>query len=308
MFRDQAVHAYRRGAAMGSPLRIVPTWMVWSTRIIVLAVLVASAFAVLAKIGDYARGPAVIRVEGRQVIGSRSSGNVTAIEVQPGTRVEAGAVLLRLDDTTQQAELARVEREYDLLLARLLRDPRDMALRKQLASLDADKQLARARLDERTVIAETSGIVSDVRVRVGHHVNPGDALVAVDRIASAIVVVAMLPGHYRPRLGEDDTRLQLELEGFPKDRIDVTLRSMADEVVGPHEALRYLGKEQADAVELRGPVVVVEATVERSQFESDGELFRFYDGMQGSLEIEVDSDSIIESLLPAVDILGWLER
>lgn len=297
-FRAQAVEAHRRGPGLGSPLRIVPAWMVWSTRLVVLVVLGAVAFAAVARVADHARGPAVIRVEGRLVLDSRTAGSVVDVAVQPGDRVEAGAVLVRLDDTMQRAELVRVEREYDQALARLLRDPATR-VEGRLAALQAERELARTRVLERTVVASDAGLVSDVRVRVGHRVEPGDTLVALDRDSARVVVVGLVPGHFRPRLAGADATAQLELDGFARESIDVVVRSVAHEVVGPAEALRWLGREQTGALELGGPVVIVEATVDGERFVADGESFRFYDGMQGVLELELDERSLLESLLPS---------
>ncbi|MBK8238974.1 MAG: HlyD family efflux transporter periplasmic adaptor subunit [Nannocystaceae bacterium] len=298
LFRAQAIEAHRRGTTLGSPLHVVPGWIRWSMRAVGLVVASAAVFAATVRVGDYARGPAVIRMEGRQVLASLAAGSVTEIPVQPGQRVRAGAVLLRLDDGPQRAELEHAVGEYELLLGRLLREPDDEGLRKQLASLDVAAKLARSRLDERVLVAPQDGTISDIRVRVGQAVQPGDALVAVDRPDSRPLVVAMLPGHERPRLSGDRTRMLLELDGFPRIRVPVEVRSIADEVVGPAEALRFLGKDQDGAVELHGPVVMVEASIDGNEFESDDGSYRFYDGMQGALEIEVDSRTLLESVLP----------
>lgn len=298
LFREQAMEAHRRGNTLGSPLHVVPAWIRWSMRAVVSMVIAAVVFAAVAQVGDFARGPAVIRMEGRSVLAALAAGSVIEIPVQPGAHVAAGTVLVRLDDGPQQAELARAVDEYELLLARLLREPDDASLRKQLASLDVAAELARSRVAERTLRAPQDGTVSDIRVHVGQIVAPGDALVALDRPDSKPVVIAMLPGHERPRLTSAPSELQLELDGFPRIRIPVTLRSIADEVVGPNEALRFLGKDQAGALEIRGPVVMVEAVIEGHEFVADDGTYRFYDGMQGALEVEVDSRSLLESILP----------
>lgn len=298
LFRAQAVEAHRRGTTLGSPLHVVPGWIRWSMRSVALVVLAAVIFAATVRVGDYARGPAVIRMEGRQVLASLAAGSVTEIPVQPGQRVQAGTVLLRLDDGPQRAELDRAVAEYELLLGRLLREPDDEGLRKQLASLDVTAKLAKSRLAERVVVAPQDGTVSDIRVRVGQAVQPGDALVAVDRPDSRPVVIAMLPGHERPRLSSERTQMLLELDGFPRIRVPVQVRSIADEVVGPGEALRFLGKDQDGAFELRGPVVMVEAVIDGNEFEADDDHYRFYDGMQGALEVEVDARTLLESALP----------
>jgi hypothetical protein len=126
----------------------------------------------------------------------------------------------------------------------------------------------------------------------------GDALVAFERDNARIVVVGMLPGHFRPRLANAAARAQLELDGFARERVDVTVRSVADEVVGPNEALRYLGRDAAGAIELGGPVVIVEATVDGLEFRAGDDSFRFYDGMQGALELRLEDESLLSIVLP----------
>ncbi len=301
LFREQAMAAHRRGSNLGSPLQIVPAWIRWSSRVVVLAVAAAILFAALVRVGDFARGPAVIRMEGRTLLATHAAGSVVEIPVQPGQRVRQGAVLVRLDDAPQRAELERATHEYDLLLTRLLREPDDVSLRKQLASLAVTAELARAHLADRVLLAPEDGTVSDIRVRVGLQVQPGDAIVAIDSPDSRPIVVAMLPGHERPRLSRARGRMLLELDGFSRQRVPVVLRSIADEVVGPSEALRFLGKDEASAMPIRGPVVMVEAVIEELEFEADGTRYRFYDGMQGALEIEVDSQTLLESVLPELD-------
>src|SRR5690606_22411793 len=210
-----------------------------------------------------------------------------------------GLVLVRLDDAAQRAELERVEREYEQRLVELLRTPVDDARRERLAALDGELRRARARVDERTVVALQPGLVSDVRVRPGQPVAPGDAVVSVEQDAAETVVVALFPGHYRPLLGAADTRVFLELEGFPDSRHLVSVRSVADEVVGPAEAMRYLGRDREGALELRGPVVVVESVLPSDTFEADGTAYRVYDGMQGTLEARLRSATLLETLVPA---------
>jgi biotin carboxyl carrier protein len=277
---------------------VVPGWIRWSSRAALLVVICGVVFASCVRIGDFARGPAVIRMDGRRILTARAAGSVADILVQPGQRFTRGAVLLRLDDAPQRAELVRATREYELLLARLLREPDDVTLRKQLASLDVAADLARARLDERVLVATEPGTVSDIRVRVGQQVQPGDALVAIDRPNARAVVVAMLPGHERPRLSATSGEMLLELDGFSRGRVRVSVNSIADDVVGPAEAQRFLGQEQAGALEIHGPVVMVEAVIDDLEFEADGSRYRFYEGMQGSLEIEVGALTILESVLP----------
>jgi biotin carboxyl carrier protein len=300
LYRQAALVAHRGGARPGRPLHIVSTWTRWAVGVTVLVVGAALVFAATARVGEYAEGMAVVRREGRVVVTSAVSGTVQSLEAQPGRHVTLGQVLVRLDDAAQRAELARVQREHQQRLVELLREPADDARRERLAALDAQLQLAQAHLRERTIIAPQPGLLSDVRVRPGQPVSPGDAVVSIEQDSARTVVVGLFPGHYRPLLGAAETRLFLELEGFPDGRHEVTMRSVADEVVGPAEAMRYLGRDREGALELRGPVVVVETVLPSDTFVADDTEYRVYDGMQGTLEAEVRSETLLETLVPAL--------
>lgn len=300
IFRARALEAHRRGDPPGRPLELVSSWTRWALRVTVLVVAVGLGFAATAPVGEYAQGPAVVRREGRVIVTSSVAGTVRAVEGHPGRRVEAGELLLRLDDAGARAELERVEREYEQRLVELLRAPEDEGRRERLAGLGAELELARARLRERSVRAPSAGLISDLRVREGQRVNPGDALVAIEGEAAETVVVGLLPGHYRPLLSAEDSELVLELEGFPDSRVEVELRDVADEVVGPAEALRVLGRDREGAIQPQGPVVVVEARLASDRFSSDEVDYRIYDGMQGRLEAKVRAATLLETLIPAL--------
>ncbi|MFY0533126.1 HlyD family efflux transporter periplasmic adaptor subunit [Nannocystis pusilla] len=166
--------------------------------------------------------------------------------------------------------------------------------------MKAQLQLAQARVRERQIVASQPGRVSDVRVRPGQPVAPGDAVVAVEQDSARTVVIGLFPGHYRPLLSAAGSRLTLELEGFPDSRHEVSVRSVADEVVGPAEAMRYLGRDRQGALELAGPVVVVETELPSDTFVADDTEYRVYDGMQGVLEARLRSETLLEVLIPAL--------
>ncbi|MGH1342805.1 MAG: efflux RND transporter periplasmic adaptor subunit [Nannocystales bacterium] len=297
-FRNAALEAHRRGARSGRPLNIASSWARWATRVSVLAVLAGLGFAATAQVGEYAQGIAVVRREGRSVVSSAVAGTIQSIDVRPGQWVHEGEVLATLDNATQVAELGRVDREHQQRLVELLRDPSDGARNERLAAVDTRLQLARAKLNERSVRAPRAGRVSDVRVRPGQAVAPGNAIVSLDDDDSRTVIIGLFPGRTRPLLSADESTLFLELEGFPEERHAVRVRSIADEVVGPTEAMRYLGPDREGAMDLRGPVVVVETEMLTRTFAADNTYYELYDGMQGTLEAKLRSETLLETLLP----------
>jgi membrane fusion protein, multidrug efflux system len=143
---------------------------------------------------------------------SLDSGRVVEIGFAPGDQVEAGTLLVRLDDATEQAAVAEAEaelREAELALerARQLRanntiaqatvDEREAEYRSARARLDrAEKQLA-----ERSVRAPFAGVVGMKRIDVGARVDDSTILTTLDDLAEVEVdfsVPEVFFGRVRP--------------------------------------------------------------------------------------------------------------
>jgi biotin carboxyl carrier protein len=300
LYRGAALEAHRRGDGVGRPLAIVSLWTRLAVATCVLAVVSALSFAASVRLSEYAEGIALVRREGRMLVNSPVAGTVEHIAVSPGQHVRAGEMLVRFDDGAQRAELERAELGYELRLVELLREPSDSARHERLAAAEAERRLAQARVHARACVAPHAGVVADVRVRSGASVGVGDAVVSLEREGARTVVVGLFPGHVRPLLAADETRVLLELDGF-SDRQELEIRSIADDVVGPNEALRSLGRDLQGAIELHGPVVMVEAELSSDSIESDGVTYRVYDGMQGRLEAKLRARTLLESLIPALE-------
>ena len=300
IFRQQALeHAARARSFEGGPLRMSPRWVKMSFWLILALALAASAYSIFGHINEYAVGPAVVRVKGQMEITATSQSIVEAVEVKPGQRVEAGQVLVRFHESQETAELDRLNREFELELVKVLRDPQDDSARQSLTTLSASRELARRRVEERTLRAPQAGVVGDVRIRAGQALQPGDVAVSLIGGSARYSLVAILPGHYRPMLrpGMD---LRLELSGYRYAYMTVKVETIGDEVVGPTEVKRFLGQQLADTVQLGGPAILVEATLPASTFDSDGQTYNFFDGLHGTAEARVRSERIILTLVPAL--------
>ena len=165
----------------GDVLRVDPGWMRWTYRLLVTALVAGLLFSVLARIREYASGPAVVRLAGRTDLTATADGTVSQVAVAPGQRVEAGQLLVRFHGAREAAELARIESELELQLINRLRDPSDAGAEQALLSLRAERELARSNLAEREVRAPAAGVVSDLRVRLGQRIMPGQTLLALAR-------------------------------------------------------------------------------------------------------------------------------
>jgi membrane fusion protein (multidrug efflux system) len=303
LFRPEAFEAHQSAGRSGAPLRLSPRLIDRAYWLLLLMAVAGVAFVVLAPVGDYAHGPAVVRVDGRLDLTTATGGVVTAVEVRPGDRVGAGLPLVRFHSAAEERELAQLEREFELKLVRILLHPGDQVTRQSLASLRAARELAAARLRERQVIAPQAGVVRNLRIRPGQLLAPGDTvLTLVNEDQAACSVVALVPGQFRPMI-KRGMPLRFELEGYPQVARALTVEEVADEVVGPQEVRRYLGQELGDAVTVQGSLVLVRARLPERTFDFEGERYLYYDGIPGRADVRVRRMRLIEMIFPGLKAL-----
>jgi membrane fusion protein (multidrug efflux system) len=125
---------------------------------------------------------------------SMTSGRVAEIDFSPGTQVEAGAVLVRLDDAAERAAVAEAQaglREAELALdrAKKLRSNNTVAqatvdeLEAAYLGASARVDAAQKQLDDRTVVAPFTGIVGIRGIDVGARVDDDTVLTTLDDLA-----------------------------------------------------------------------------------------------------------------------------
>jgi len=299
LFRSEAVEFHRQGGARGDVVQLTPRAFFF-THWMLLALLVAALwFAFFGRIDEYATGPALVRVDGLHELTAQRSAVVSAVEVAPGQRVHAGQALVRMHSSSELAELESVEREQGDQLAKLLRDPGDRAAREAIVSLRARRELAQKNLARQALFAPFAATVGDVRVQPGQLVEPGVPLLTLLDEQSGARLTALLPGRYRPMLARGMT-LRFTADGFPRVVHELKIERVGDQIVGPSEALRFLGRDSVDTVALDGPVVVVDALLPAREFVSEGARYRFHHGMQGRAESAVRNDSIAFTFVPGL--------
>ena len=302
LFRKQALDYHEGAEEYGGVLRLSPAWTRWTLPLLLGVAVFYGAFALFGRLALYATGPAVVRMEDRVDLSAVAAGRVDALEVQPGQRVSAGQVLVRLSDEVERAELERFEHEFELLLMRRMEDLTDEGARQALGTLRGELELARSRLAQWAVRAPRPGVVSDVRLRPGQHLTPGEVMVSLVGDGSGAVVTAMLPGEYRPLL-KVGAPLRLELRGYPYAYQELTIESVGDELVGPNEVRRYLGPELGESVQVSGAVVLVRARLPARTFEVEGQRLTYFDGRPGTAQARVKSERVLLALVPGFKAL-----
>jgi membrane fusion protein (multidrug efflux system) len=298
MFRAEATEAAQI-RTWGDVIRVTPGWLSWAYWLLVVCIAGSVAFVSLAKVSVYSAGPAVIRSMARTSVTTRTAGNVASVEVVPGDKVAAGDLIARLDDIDQRTALERVHKEFESQLRNHMLDPADANADAAVRSLTTGLEQARTALDDRAIRAPSSGVVSELRVRPGQHVEPGDIAASVVDGNTGLEVVALLPGEDRPQLAPG-MEIRLELAGYRYAYQRVSIETMSSDVISPTEARRVLGTEVADSLALNGPVVLVRGRIASPEFIVDEHVYRYHDGMLGAAEVRIRQERIIVALIPGL--------
>jgi membrane fusion protein (multidrug efflux system) len=152
-----------------------------------------------------------------------SAGVVKEILFEPNTTVEAGAVLLRLDDVVQSADVEAARTQAELERSNLAR-AQDLTRRgvttnvsldqTQAAAQAAEAQLARAIavLEQRQLAAPFAGTIGLPRVDLGQYVAPG-TIVATLQDISTMRVDFSLPEQDLPNLSIGQ-KIEVRIEGL----------------------------------------------------------------------------------------------
>jgi membrane fusion protein (multidrug efflux system) len=301
-FREEALRHSARGRTEAAVLRLSPTWTRWTYWLLVVAFASALLYASIGTVHEYASGPAVVWMSDRRDVTATVTGTVRSVEVKPAQTVEEGAVLVRLNDEREAADLERIEREFELQLVKALRDPGDPAAREALTLLRTQKDVALSRRDQLTVRAPRAGVVGDVRIRPGQLLQAGDVAFTLMSPEGHAAILAMIPGQYWPQLRQG-MLARFEVTGYRYSYQEMTVESVGAQIIGPNEVQRYLGQEIADTVKLNGPVVLVEVRPKSPRFLVDGREFDFHHGMIGTAELQVRTERIALAVAPG---LRWI--
>ncbi len=305
LFRPEAIEHQRARGLRSELITLDEKATAWGFRLLAAGMLAALAFVVWGRMNEYASGPAFVQLDGRTALTASGAGLVTSVLVKPGDRVKVGDELVRFHDSDELAELQAAMKEFDSQLAKLLLQPDDAVTREALVSLRSRRVLAEERHARRSVRAPHDGIVGDVRVREGQVVEPGMRMIDLQGEASSATVTALLPGRYRPLL-HAGAKLRFEIDGFHLLTHELKIQQVGEQIVGPAEAARFVGRDLADAFAIQGPVVLVQATLPRTSFTMEGQQYELATGMLGKAEAIVRNEPIAYSFVPSLK--PWTER
>lgn len=304
IFRQEAIsHMMRRGHE-GDVVRVNPAWVSAAYWLVLVVLAAGGAFSYFARVHQYSEGPAVVKVTGRNEIVAIDAGTVVEIAVANGDLVKAGQLIARLHDNDQAARLRGLEVEYERRLVAYLQSPGDRAVGDALGKVISDRDEARTNVDARAIKATVDGRIKDLRIRKGQRVEAGSVIAAIaknDR-PEGLSVIAFLPGSDRPRLRAHQD-LRLTLPGYRNVNFTMEVHAISSEVLAAKEAAsRYFGDRLGDTIALTGAVVVVEGRLDSARFETEGQSFVLHDGMVGVADVQLDSKSLLETMLPEIGL------
>lgn len=170
-----------------------------------------------------------LRSDETVVVRPEVPGRVSAIGFREGERVEAGAVLLSLDDSVQRAELARAEANLALSKSKHersleLRDKGFISIQaideaeNHLRVAQAEAQLARARLAKTQLRAPFDGFIGLRQVSPGDYVKEGQDVVNLEK-TDPLKVDFRVP-EVSHRDVRDGQSLQITLDALPEQSFE----------------------------------------------------------------------------------------
>ncbi|MCB1678912.1 MAG: efflux RND transporter periplasmic adaptor subunit [Halioglobus sp.] len=172
-------------------------------------------------------------------LSSRESGEVIAIAVESGDQVQAGDLLLQLNDKVELAsrerqratlELARLLYERDQKLLRQKSIPQSQYDRSKADLGSAAAQLAEteARLEDKQVRAPFDATVGIVHVKTGDYIEPGTAIATLQDLRR-LEVDFTVPGRYFPQLHRGQ-QVRVSVDAYPQRSFGATLRAIDAQV------------------------------------------------------------------------------
>jgi membrane fusion protein (multidrug efflux system) len=180
----------------------------------------------------------MVAVNGTQVT-TESPGVISEIHFNPGDNVQAGAVLLQLNASTEVATLKSLEATARLTAIQSERY-RELAETKLVSRDEADKRAAdavtaRAQVDaqralvaRKTIRAPFSGVLGIRKVNLGQYVNPGDELVSLQEL-DPIYLNFTLPEQRLPAIQQGSV-VNVQVDAMPGQKFQGTITSVEPQV------------------------------------------------------------------------------
>ena len=173
---------------------------------------------------DMATAVGSLRANETVMLRAEVSGRIAHLAFKDGETVDKGHILLKLDASLQEAEVAQAkaelalgqtnfERSKDLAQRRFVSDSALDQAGANLRVLEAKFQLAKARLDRTIIRAPFTGQLGLRNISLGDYVKEGMDLVLLEDVSS-LKVDLRLPERYIGKLKKGQS-IQLLIDAFP---------------------------------------------------------------------------------------------
>ncbi len=204
-------------------------------------VTIAAAEAQAERWDSYLEAVGTIRAVRGVELTSETAGEITAIEFDSGDPVEAGQLLLVLNDKVEQAarlneiaslELAEIlfKRDADLITKNSISQTQYDRSKADLARAEAQLAETEARIRNKRIHAPFSGTLGIRRVDLGDYISPG-TVIATLQDRSQLEVDFTLPDRYAPQL-KPGLPIALTVNAFPGQSFRAELVAL-DSAVDP---------------------------------------------------------------------------
>jgi len=227
------------------------------------------AAAKVTEVLDTVTLPGRLRAAQAVSLSSEVAGLLLELAVAEGDRIEAGALVARLDPAVPQAalreaEVALADAERELALARTLQE-RQIGPAERIRQLEAQVAVAKARVDaaqanlgKTRILAPFSGRLGLRRIDAGAWIAPGTPIIELTRLDPIELVVAVPAIHLgRLQVGQDVTAVAPAFG----DRTFTGQIRVIDPRVDPASASVTCVAEFANPEETLRPGLVVDASV-----------------------------------------------
>jgi len=300
LYRGEALEAHRTRGNEGALVQLSPSWVKRSYPLLICALLLAATFSIFITVPTYSTGSGVVYIEG-VTVSAQQGGTVDTVLVQPGQSVNAGTAVVRLSAQAEVDELTAAQTEHNGILQQMLFDATDEQVKKQLHASHNRLTLAEARVNAKTVRASQAGTISDIRVRAGQPLQPGEPIATIVQPGAEPQIYAFLPSKDRPRLRVGQV-IQVELLGYTKGREQAEISYVGTEAFGANEAAKTLGQTLADAMKLPlGSYVLVKARLPSRTFKTQHSILNYHHGLLTKTEVKISEKPFLVSLLPALE-------
>lgn len=167
------------------------------------------------------------------------SGTVQSIDFESGQKIKKGTVLLRLDSSTEKAELAAAKASATLADINLKRF-RKLIASKSIAQAEFDLALAEANnakaqvnriqslITKKTIVAPFNGLLGIRRVQLGQYLRAGDAVVSLQN-TDPIYVNFYLPQDALAYLSEG-LSVNVTSDAYPNKTVQGAVTAITNEI------------------------------------------------------------------------------